>query len=233
MGKTNPTASTYTQQSVILVPADTPGITIIRPMLVFGFDDAPHGHMEIEFKDVRVPISNIILGPGRGFEVMQGRLGPGRIHHCMRAIGMAERALELQILRLTDPNRRVFGKLIGEHGVATDTVCQSRLDIDQARLLVFNAAAAIDRYGAKRAMNQIAIAKVVVPTMACTVIDRAIQAHGAAGVSQDFVLAQMYAFMRTLRIADGPDEVHRRQISRNEMKRASSLRDLYSKRSKL
>jgi acyl-CoA dehydrogenase len=231
MGKTDPqNKSIHKQQSIVLVPANTPGITIVRPMMVFGYDDAPHGHMEIEFQNVRVPVSNIILGEGRGFEVMQGRLGPGRIHHCMRAIGMAERALEYHILRLTDPSRKAFGKLLAQHGTAQDAVCQSRLEIDQARLLVLTAAAQIDRLGPKAAMNQIAMAKIVVPQVTLNVLDRAIQAHGGAGVSQDFPLANMYAFMRTLRIADGPDEVHRRQVARNEFKRVPALRQLYTTR---
>ncbi|KAI8896344.1 acyl-CoA dehydrogenase/oxidase [Globomyces pollinis-pini] len=231
MGKTDATnPNVHKQQSLVIVPADTPGITILRPMMVFGYDDAPHGHMEMEFKNVRIPIENIILGEGRGFEIMQARLGPGRIHHCMRAIGVAERALELHILRLVNPSRRVFGKLLGEHGTAADTVCQSRLEIDQARLLVLSAAAQIDQGGAKSAMHQIAMAKVIVPQMALNVMDRAIQVHGGSGVSQDWPLAAMYAFMRTLRIADGPDEVHRRQIARYEMKRANALQTLYSKR---
>jgi acyl-CoA dehydrogenase len=231
MGKTDPNNSNiHKQQSVILVPADTPGITIIRAMKVYGFDDAPHGHMEIEFKNVLVPLSSIILGEGRGFEVMQGRLGPGRIHHCMRAIGMAERALEYHLLRLTDPSRKTFGKLLAQHGINQDLVCQSRLEIDQARLLVLNAAAQIDKVGAKGAMNQIAMAKIIVPNMALQVIDRSIQAHGGAGVSQDFPLANMYAFMRTLRIADGPDEVHRRQVARAEFRRVKDIKALYESR---
>jgi acyl-CoA dehydrogenase len=182
-GKTDPThKEAYRQQSVVLVPANTRGITVVRPMMVYGYDDAPHGHMELLFENVRIPVSNIVLGEGRGFEIMQGRLGPGRIHHCMRSIGMAERALEYHILRLADPSRRAFGKLLGEHGTAPDIVCQSRLEIDQARLLVLTAAAAIDKHGAKKAMNQIAMAKVVIPTMALAVIDRAIQCHGGAGL---------------------------------------------------
>jgi acyl-CoA dehydrogenase len=231
LGRTDPSnVDRYKQQSVIIVPADTPGISIIRPMLVFGYDDAPHGHMEIDFKNVRVPVDNIILGEGRGFEVMQGRLGPGRIHHCMRSIGVAERALEYHILRLHDPKKRAFGKLLGEHGTAKDTICQSRIEIDQARYLVLAAAAEIDTLGAKKAMNKIAMAKIVVPQMVLNVIDRAIQIHGGAGVSQDFPLAKLYSFMRTLRIADGPDEVHRMQISKAEMKRYSQLKALHEHR---
>ncbi|KAJ3254354.1 hypothetical protein HK103_007236 [Boothiomyces macroporosus] len=234
MGKTDPKNKLiHKQQSIILVPANTKGITIVRPMMVFGYDDAPHGHMEIDFDNVRVPAKNIVLGEGRGFEIMQGRLGPGRIHHCMRSIGMAERALEYHILRLTDPKKRAFGKLLGEHGTAMDTVCQSRLEIDQARLLVLTAAARMDKEGPKKAMKEIAMAKVIVPQMTLNVLDRAIQVHGGAGVSQVFPLANMYAMMRTLRIADGPDEVHRRQIARDEMKRANTLRSHYERRAKL
>lgn len=234
MGKTDPTnPNVHKQQSIILVPASAPGIKIIRPMFVFGYDDAPHGHMEMLFDKVCVPKQNIVLGPGRGFEVMQGRLGPGRIHHCMRAIGMAERALEIHILRLTNPAKQAFGKLLGQHQTQTDLVCQSRLEIDQARLLVLSAADAIDRVGAKKALTQIAKAKIVVPSMCLRVLDRAIQVHGGAGVSQDFPLAKFYAFMRTLRIADGPDEVHRQQIAKIEMRRKTLLRAEFHSRGKL
>ncbi|KAJ3110823.1 hypothetical protein HK100_002895 [Physocladia obscura] len=201
MGKSDFSAKKHLQQSVILVPADTPGVQVVRPMHVFGYDDAPHGHCEIIFKDVRVPFENIILGEGRGFEVVQGRLGPGRIHHCMRSIGMAERALEYHIIRVTDPARKTFGKLIAEHN--PNPIVDSRLEIDQARLLVLKAADSIDKFGAKGALKEIGMAKIVVPRICCNVIDRAIQAHGAAGVSQDFPLAYFYAAMRTLRIADG------------------------------
>ncbi|KAJ8323065.1 putative acyl-CoA dehydrogenase ibr3 [Batrachochytrium dendrobatidis] len=221
MGQSNTTSkSKYNRQSVIIVPADTPGVRIIRPMLVFGYDDAPHGHVEMVFENVRVPVENMILGEGRGFEIIQGRLGPGRIHHCMRAIGIAERAIDLHVLRLTNTSRRTFGKILAQHGTASDSVAQSRMEIEQARLLVLSAAAKIDKVGAKESMNLIAIAKVVVPTMALKVLDRAIQAHGAQGVSQDTPLAALYAFSRTLRIADGPDEVHAMQIAKNELKRA-------------
>ena len=230
-GKTDSAnTNAYKQQSIILVPANTPGIEIIRPMLVFGYDDAPHGHMHMKFTNVKVPVENIVLGEGRGFEIMQGRLGPGRIHHCMRAIGVAERALEQHILRLVDPSRKTFGKLLAQHGTASDSVAQSRLEINQARLLVLDAAAAIDKSGAKKAMKQIGMAKIVVPSMALRVIDRAIQAHGGAGVSQDYNLAFAYAMMRTLRIADGPDEVHARQLARSELKRAAALTSLYQSR---
>ncbi|RKO88004.1 acyl-CoA dehydrogenase/oxidase [Blyttiomyces helicus] len=234
MGKSDPSnTNKHRQQSVIIVPAGTPGITIIRPMLVFGYDDAPHGHMEMVFKDVRVPASNMILGEGRGFEIIQGRLGPGRIHHCMRAIGAAERALEFQLLRLTDPSRKTFGKLLGQHGSAADGVAQSRMEIDQARLLVLRAARSMDVRGPKDAMNEIAMAKVVVPSMCIRVIDRAIQVHGGGGVCQDFPLANMYAMNRTLKIADGPDEVHTMQIGKTELRRARALHDHFAKQDAL
>ncbi|KAI8912597.1 acyl-CoA dehydrogenase/oxidase [Gorgonomyces haynaldii] len=219
MGKSDPgNKQVHKQQSVVIVPADTPGVKIIRPMLVFGYDDAPHGHMEMVFENVRVPKENVVLGLGRGFEIVQGRLGPGRIHHCMRAIGMAERALECHLHRITDPSRRTFGKLLAQHGTAADAVAQSRLEIDQARMLVLKAADEIDRVGAKKAMKYIAMAKAMMPTVTQNVIDRAIQAHGGAGVSQDFPLAYYFAMNRTLRIADGPDEVHRMQIAKMELK---------------
>ena len=198
----------HQRQSVLIVPADTPGISVKRPMHVFGYDDAPHGHMEIVFDNVRVPVENFVLGEGRGFEIIQGRLGPGRIHHCMRAIGMAERALDLHILRLTDTSRKTFGKILARHGSAASQIVKSRLDIQQARLLVLHAAHQIDLVGPKQAKLDIAIAKIVVPNIVCGVIDRAIQAYGAAGVSQDLPLARMYAFMRTLRIADGKKKMY-------------------------
>ncbi|KAI8925626.1 acyl-CoA dehydrogenase/oxidase [Entophlyctis helioformis] len=230
MGKSdakNP--SPHRQQSVIIVPADTPGIRIIRPMMVYGYDDAPHGHMDMVFENVRVPASNMILGEGRGFEIIQGRLGPGRIHHCMRSIGIAERALELHILRVTDSSRKTFGKVLSQHGNAADAVAQSRMELDQARLLVFRAADMIDKVGPKDAMNYIAMAKVIVPSTTLRIIDRAIQAHGAKGVSQDTPLANLYAFSRTLRIADGPDEVHAMQIAKAELRRAPALRERFNK----
>ncbi|KAJ3296046.1 hypothetical protein HDU79_007669 [Rhizoclosmatium sp. JEL0117] len=227
MGKTDFGAKKHLQQSVVIVPSDTPGIKVTRPMLIFGYDDAAHGHMEITFTNVRVPFENIILGEGRGFEVVQGRLGPGRIHHCMRSIGMAERALELHVLRTTDPSRKTFGKLIADHNPTP--IAESRIEINQARLLVLDAADKIDKFGAKAALKEIGMAKIIVPQMACRVIDRAIQAHGGAGVSQDFPLAYMYAMMRTLRIADGPDEVHMRQVAGYEIKKQTQLRDSYAK----
>ncbi|QDS72344.1 hypothetical protein FKW77_007973 [Venturia effusa] len=213
----------YKQQSMILVPADTPGITIERMLTVYGYDDAPHGHAEITFKNVRLPASAMILGPGRGFEILQGRLGPGRIHHAMRCVGAAERALELMIARVNDPARRTFGKQLNEHGVIMEWIARSRMEIDAARLVVLNAAIKIDDTDAKGAQREIAQAKVLVPQIALQVIDRAVQAHGAAGVSQDTPLASMWAHFRTIRIADGPDEVHLQQMGRNENKRNQAL----------
>lgn len=187
------------------------------------FLDAPHGHCELIFKNCRVPSSNIILGPGNGFEIIQGRLGPGRIHHCMRSIGIAEKALEYLIARINDPDRSTFGSPLSSHGVILEWVGRSRIEIDAARFLVLNAADMIDRSDAKGAMKDIAMAKVAVPTMTLTVIDRAVQAHGAAGVCQDFPLAKMWAHVRTLRIADGPDEVHLNQLGRRENQRAKAM----------
>jgi len=217
LGLSNPDAPKYQRHSMILVPRDTPGIEIIRPMTVFGYDDLPHGHMEIVFKDVRVPASNMMLGEGRGFEIAQGRLGPGRIHHCMRLMGLAERCLELMCRRVK--KRVAFGKSIGEQGVTLERIAESRMMIDQARLLTLKAAYMMDTVGNKVAKKEIAMIKVIAPNMACKVIDWAIQAHGAAGVSQDFVLANYYAHARKLRFADGPDEVHRHQIGRLELAR--------------
>jgi acyl-CoA dehydrogenase len=218
MGKTNPDAPTHQQQSMILVPADTPGIEIVRPLSVFGYDDAPHGHMEIELRDVRVPASNLLLGEGRGFEIAQGRLGPGRIHHCMRTIGIAERALELLCRRVQ--SRVAFGKRIGDHSVWHERIAEARCMIEQARLLTLKAAYMMDTVGNKVARAEIAMIKVVAPNMACQIIDWAIQAHGGAGVSQDFPLAFAYAGIRSLRVADGPDEVHRGTIARLELARS-------------
>ena len=216
MGRTNPDAPRHEQQSMILVPRDTPGVTIVRPLTVFGYDDAPHGHAEIEFRDVRVPAENLILGEGRGFEIAQGRLGPGRIHHCMRLIGKAERALDLMCRRVRE--RVAFGKPIGEQTVTLERIAESRIDIEQARLLVLKAAWMMDTVGNKAARKEIALIKVAAPAMALRVIDRAIQAFGAAGLSADFPLAAFYADSRTLRFADGPDEVHRNQIGRLELR---------------
>jgi acyl-CoA dehydrogenase len=216
MGRTNPDAPRHEQQSMILVPRDTPGVTIVRPLTVFGYDDAPHGHAEIEFRDVRVPAENLILGEGRGFEIAQGRLGPGRIHHCMRLIGKAERALDLMCRRVRE--RVAFGRPIGEQTVTLERIAESRIDIEQARLLVLKAAWRMDAVGSRAARKEIAMIKVAAPAMALRVIDRAIQAFGAAGLSADFPLAAFYADSRTLRFADGPDEVHRNQIGRLELR---------------
>ena len=215
MGKTDPGAAKHQQQSMILVPMDTPGIRVLRPMSVFGYDDAPHGHMDMLFENVRVPSSNMLLGEGRGFEIAQGRLGPGRIHHCMRLIGLAERCLELMCRRVK--SRVAFGRPIGEQSVTLERIAESRILIDQARLLTLKAAYMMDTVGNKAARAEIGMIKVAAPNMACKVIDWAIQAHGAAGVSQDFVLANYYAHARKLRFADGPDEVHRNQIGRLEL----------------
>ena len=216
MGKTNPDAPKHQQQSMILVPANAPGITVHRPLTIFGYDDAPHGHMEITLKNVRVPCSHLLLGEGRGFEIAQGRLGPGRIHHCMRSIGAAERALESMCKRLQ--NRIAFGKPLAEQGVWLERIAESRCLIDQARLLTLKAAATMDTDGNKVARKEISMIKVVAPNMALKIIDWAIQAHGGAGVSQDFELAYQYAWQRILRIADGPDEVHRAAIAKLELK---------------
>lgn len=217
MGKTDPNAETHNQQSMILVPLDTPGITIERFTTVFGYDDAPHGHAVTSFNNVRVPASNLLLGEGRGFEISQGRLGPGRIHHCMRSIGMAERALEQMCIRSLE--RITFGKKLSDQGVTRERIAQSRILIDQARLLVLNAADKMDKHGNKIAKKEIAMIKVAAPNMLCQVLDWAIQLHGAAGVSGDFNLAATYAGARTLRLADGPDEVHRDQIARLELQK--------------
>lgn len=215
MGKTDPTAEKHKQQSMILIPRDTPGITVVRPMTLFGYDDAPHGHMEMIFDNVRVPASNMLLGEGRGFEIAQARLGPGRIHHCMRQIGMAERALEAMCKRVK--SRVAFGKPLAEQGVIIERIANSRILIDQARLLTLHAAHKMDTVGNKAAKAEIGMIKVAAPNMACQVIDWAIQAHGAAGLSQDFFLAEYYAHARKIRFADGPDEVHRHQIGRLEL----------------
>jgi len=218
MGKSNPThPDKYRQQSMILIPRDTPGITVVRNLTVFGYDDAPHGHSEVLFEDVRVPLDHMLLGEDRGFELAQGRLGPGRIHHCMRLIGRAERCLDLMCERVGE--RVAFGKPLANQTVTLERIAESRVAIDQARLLTLHAAWKMDTQGIKHARKEIAMIKVAAPAMACKVIDWAIQAHGGAGVSGDFLLARSYAQARGLRIADGPDEVHRNQIGRLELAR--------------
>ncbi|HVL55443.1 MAG TPA: acyl-CoA dehydrogenase family protein [Burkholderiaceae bacterium] len=221
MGKTNPDAGRHEQQSMIVVPADTPGITVKRTLNVFGYDDAPHGHCEVLFENVEVPVENILLGEGRGFEIAQGRLGPGRIHHCMRSIGAAERALEYMCKRLS--SRVAFGKPISQQSVWHERIADARCMIDQARLLTLKAAYMMDTVGNKVAKSEIAMIKVVAPNVACRIIDWAIQAHGGGGVCDDFPLASMYAHQRTLRLADGPDEVHRNAIAKLELARHASV----------
>jgi len=223
MGKSDPQSPKYLQQSMILVPRETPGIAILRHLPVFGFDDAPHGHMEIEFRDVRVPRSNLLLGEGRGFEIAQGRLGPGRIHHAMRLIGVAERALEKMCRRVQ--SRVAFGRPIAEQSVTLERIAESRIRIDQARLLVYHAAWLMDTVGNKAARAEIAAIKIAAADTACQVIDWAIQAHGAAGLSEDFQLARAYAHARSIRLADGPDEVHRNQIGRLELRKHGTRTD--------
>ena len=217
MGKTNPQAPKHQQQSQVLVPMDTPGVRVLRQLPVFGFDDAPHGHAEIEFENVRVPIDNILLGEGRGFEIAQARLGPGRIHHCMRNIGVAERLLEKTCKRLL--SRVAFGKPIADQSIWLERIANCRIMIDQARLLVLHAADKMDRLGNKAARREIAMIKVAAPAMLNYVVDWAIQAHGAAGVTTDFDLGHIAATARTMRIVDGPDEVHRNQIGKLELEK--------------
>ena len=214
MGKTNPDAGRHEQQSMIVVPSSAKGITVVRPLTVFGWDDAPHGHMEVLLENVRVPATNLLLGEGRGFEIAQGRLGPGRIHHCMRSIGCAERALELMCKRLN--TRVAFGREIARQSVWQERVAEARCMIEQARLLTLKAAYMMDTVGNKVAKAEIAMIKIVAPNMACQIVDWAIQAHGGGGVSDDFPLAYAYAHQRTLRLADGPDEVHRASLAKLE-----------------
>ena len=225
MGKTDTSADSYRQQSQILVPLDSPGVTLVRPLHVFGYDDAPHGHFEVDLKDVRVPATNLILGEGRGFEIAQGRLGPGRIHHCMRTLGAAEVALEKMCQRLL--TRKAFGKTIAEHSIWEQRIAEARIDIEMTRLLCLKAAYMMDTVGNKVARAEIAMIKVAAPRVALRVIDDAIQAFGGGGVCQDYGLARAYANIRTLRLADGPDEVHCRTIARLELGKhaGKALRD--------
>jgi len=222
MGVTNPDAELHRRHAMILVPRDAPGVTIARPLAVFGYDDAPHGHAEVVFHRVRVPAANLILGEGRGFEIAQGRLGPGRIHHCMRLIGLAQRALESMVARAN--SRVAFGRPLAAQGIVRDAIAQSRCEIEQARLLTLAAAAALDRDGIKGARDAIGMIKIVAPRMACAVIDRAIQIHGGAGLSDDHFLAHAYAGARSLRLADGPDEVHIAALAKSMLKSGEEVR---------
>ncbi|KAH7109896.1 acyl-CoA dehydrogenase/oxidase [Dendryphion nanum] len=232
MGKTDPkNADAHRQQSVVLVPARTAGITVHRMLSVFGYDDAPHGHGHITFENVRVPASNIVLGEGRGFEIIQGRLGPGRIHHAMRCIGAAERAVDWILARIHEPKKKAFGKLLHEHGLVLGQVARARIEIDAARLIVLNAAIKIDKGNAKLALTEIAEAKVLVPAMLGRILDDAVQIYGGAGVSQDTPLAYMWATARTMRLVDGPDEVHLLQLGRKESRRANDVREGLEKQS--
>ncbi|POV94427.1 hypothetical protein PSHT_16226 [Puccinia striiformis] len=224
MGKSDTSAPKHSQQSIVLVPPGTPGVKLIRPMQVFGYDDAPEGHFEVLYEDVRVPVENLVYDWGKGFEIVQSRLGPGRIHHCMRSIGIAERAISLMLLRVTDPRKMTFGKQLYQHGATAKEIAHSRIELDGIRLLVYSAAHQIDLVKAKGAMKSIGMAKAQVPKVVNAIIDRAIQVHGGEGVSQDQPLAAMFAAVRTLRMADGPDEVHEAQVAQAELKRVPLLR---------
>ncbi|KAG0150728.1 hypothetical protein CROQUDRAFT_668358 [Cronartium quercuum f. sp. fusiforme G11] len=224
MGKSDVTASTHAQQSIVIVPADAPGIRLVRPMQVFGYDDAPEGHFEVAYENVRVPVENLVYDWGKGFEIIQSRLGPGRIHHCMRTIGLGERAIGLMLLRITDPRKQTFGKQLYQHGSVADELARSRIELDSARLLVYAAAHQIDAVRAKGAMKAIGMAKAIVPVTVNRIIDRAMQVYGGEGVSQDQPLANMFAAVRTLRFADGPDEVHQAQIAKQELRRVPLLK---------
>jgi acyl-CoA dehydrogenase len=218
LGRSDPSAEKHRQHTMLVIPIDAPGVTVVRPLTVFGYDHAPHGHCEISFDDVRVPAEDVLLGEGRGFEIGQGRLGPGRLHHCLRAIGLAERVLETMVARVKE--RTAFGKPLAQQGVIMEWIAHSRIEIDQARLLTYDAAELLDRAGNKAARYAIAMAKVAAPQMVGRVIDRAIQAFGAKGVSDDTFLAHAYGNARTLRIVDGPDEVHLASIAKGELKKA-------------
>lgn len=219
MGESNPEAKPYARQSMVIVPRDAPGVRLVRPLYVFGYDDAPNGHAEVAFENVRVPLGNLIFGEGKGFEIAQGRLGPGRVHHCMRLIGLAERAIEAMVARAK--SRIVFGQPIARHGMAQEAIALSRCEVEQARLLTLNTAWALDKLGTRGARDRVAMIKVVVPRMACQVIDRAMQIHGGLGLSSDSFLAHAYAGARSLRIADGPDEVHLMTLAKMECERHS------------
>jgi acyl-CoA dehydrogenase len=217
MGETDPEAKPYARHSMVIVPRDAPGVRVLRPLHVFGYDDAPHGHAEVHFEDVRVPLGNLIFGEGKGFEIAQGRLGPGRVHHCMRLIGLAERALEAMVARAK--SRVAFGHPLTGHGMAQEAIALSRCEVEQARLLTLSCAEALDKLGVRGARDRVAMIKIVVPRMACQVIDRAIQMHGGMGLSEDSFLAHAYTSARALRIADGPDEVHIMGLAKMEAER--------------
>ncbi|GAA5950291.1 hypothetical protein JCM21900_001104 [Sporobolomyces salmonicolor] len=234
LGKSDAGASKHNQQSIVIVPSNAKGVKLVRPMQVFGYDDAPEGHYEVLYENVRVPKENLILGWGRGFEIIQGRLGPGRIHHCMRSLGIASRALDLALIRATDPNKTTFGKQLYQHGTVTKDLAESRIELDQARLLVLGAALMIDTHPqrAKGAMREIGMSKIIVPTVVNRIIDRAMQLHGAEGISQDTPLAAMWAGVRTLRYADGPDETHSAALGKTELKRVPEVRARHEKMKK-